>query len=119
MRDAGHGWRLLFRNEFAHPATRGRFHYVQENLELKAAIIGDGMRQKRYIIVFNREEKQRDQADREAILVQLEELASLPQTPEEAHHKKACGLRSHPVYGRYLRQRGCSLLQTKRKNCDL
>lgn len=86
-------------------ATRGRFHYVQENLEVKEAIIGDGMRQKRYVIAFNREEEQRDQASREAIVAQLEEeLTSLQQTPEEAHHKKACALRSHPVYGRYLRQ---------------
>ena len=86
-------------------SKRGRFHKVRENLHVKESIVGDGEARKRYVIAFNPDEAKRDREQRQEIVHSVEEqLDHLKQLPNEAHHKKACALRAHKVYGKYIRQ---------------
>lgn len=86
-------------------SKRGRFHKIRENLLVKESIVGDGEARKRYVIAFNPEEAERDRHQREEIVRAVEEqLENLKQLPNETHHKQACALRAHKVYGKYIRQ---------------
>jgi len=80
----------------------GRFHQVNDHLEVKEVIVGDGARQRRYIVCRNLEEAERQRQHREAVLAALgQELDRLdPQAP--AHTKRACELVASQRYGRYL-----------------
>ncbi|WP_276666880.1 IS1634 family transposase, partial [Caldibacillus debilis] len=84
---------------------RGRYQQVRENLHIKEIIVGDGEARQRYVLVYNPSEAERQRKERETLLESLkEELEGLRQLPNEAHHKATCRLRSHPSYGKYLRQ---------------
>ena len=86
-------------------SKRGRFHTIRENLLVKESIVGDGEARKRYVIAYNPEEAERDRRQRKEIICAVEEqLENLKQLPNEAHHKRACALRAHKVYGKYIRQ---------------
>ncbi|BBW98453.1 IS1634 family transposase [Geobacillus subterraneus] len=86
-------------------SRRGRYHEVDENLHIKEIIVGDGEARQRYVLVYNPSEAERQRKERETLLESLkEELEGLRQLPNEAHHKATCRLRSHPSYGKYLRQ---------------
>jgi Transposase DDE domain len=80
----------------------GRFRTVNDHLGVKEVIIGDGARQRRYIVCRNLEEAKRQRQHRETVLAGLRhELARLdPQAPE--HSKRACELVASRRYGRYL-----------------
>jgi transposase len=80
----------------------GRFHKVNDQLEVKEVIVGDGARRRRYIECRNLEEAKRQRQQREEVLAALrQELARLdPQAPE--HTKRACELVASKRYGRYL-----------------
>jgi hypothetical protein len=80
----------------------GRFHPVNDHLEIKEVLIGDGARRRRYLVCRNREEAKRQRQHREEILAALrQELARLdPAAPE--HTKRACELVASKRYGRYL-----------------
>jgi Transposase DDE domain len=80
----------------------GRFRKVNEHLEVKEVVVGDGARRRRYIICRNLEEAERQRQHREAVLAALQqELDRLdPQAPE--HTKRACELVASKRYGRYL-----------------
>ncbi|WP_198518538.1 IS1634 family transposase, partial [Geobacillus sp. Manikaran-105] len=86
-------------------SRRGRYQQVRENLHIKEIIVGDGEARQRYVLVYNPSEAERQRKERETLLESLkEELEGLRQLPNEAHHKATCRLRSHPSYGKYLRQ---------------
>jgi hypothetical protein len=80
----------------------GRFHPVNDHLEVKEVVVGDGARQRRYIVCRNLEEAWRQRQHREEVLAALrQELARLdPEAPE--HTKRACELVASQRYGRYL-----------------
>jgi Transposase DDE domain len=82
----------------------GRFHKVNDQLEVKEVIVGDGARRRRYIVCRNLEEAARQQEHRQEVLAALrQELDRLdPQAP--AHTKRACELVASQRYGRYLRR---------------
>jgi hypothetical protein len=83
-------------------ARPGRFHPVNDHLEVKEVIVGDGARRRRYIVCRNLEEAKRQRQHRGEILAALrQELDHLdPQAPE--HSKRACELVASARYGRYL-----------------
>ena len=80
----------------------GRFHPVTDHLEVKEVVVGDGARQRRYLVCRNLEEATRQRQHREEVLAALrQELDRLdPQAP--AHSKRACELVASKRYGRYL-----------------
>ncbi|MGE5578183.1 MAG: transposase, partial [Syntrophothermus sp.] len=66
---------------------------------------GDSEARRRFVIVRNPEEARRDSHKRQEIVKEVERrLEELQQLEGEPHKKAACALRSHQVYGRYLRQ---------------
>lgn len=84
-------------------ARPGRYHAVAPNLEVKEVLVGEGERRRRYVVCFNGEEAQRQQAHRAQILAELE--AVLPELAGAGpHSKRACSLRSSERYGQYLTQ---------------
>lgn len=86
-------------------SRQGRYQKVRDNLEVKEVVVGDGEARKRYILVRNPQQAQRDRAGREQTLKELEQkLESLKYLPEGQHTKAVCALRSHPTLGRYLKQ---------------
>lgn len=86
-------------------SKRGRFRVIRENLHAKEVIVGNGEARKRYVIAYNPDEARRDKQKREQIVQSVEEqLAVLKQESDSAHHKKACALRAHRTYGKYVRQ---------------
>ncbi|RMH17952.1 MAG: transposase, partial [Gemmatimonadetes bacterium] len=81
----------------------GRFKTVADNLQAKEVVVGEGERRKRYIVVRNPAQQQRDRLERQRVLERLDEqLAALPEDADE-HTKAVCKLVSHPTFGRYLR----------------
>lgn len=75
------------------------------NLQVKDIVVGDGEARKRYVLVHNPKEAERDRLRRKELIERLEaELEGLKQLSNQAHTKAACRLRTHPTYGKYLRQ---------------
>ena len=87
-------------------SRRGRYQEVKQNVHVKEIVIGDGEARKRYVLVRNPEQAKRDQARREKHVEELQaELDQLKTLNDVGQHTKAaCALKSHPIYGRYLRQ---------------
>lgn len=85
---------------------RGKFKTLDNGLEIKEVVVGgDSEARRRFVVVRNPDEAKRDKAKREDIVRETQRrLDELKQIDGAAHHKKACELRSHPVYGRYVRQ---------------
>jgi hypothetical protein len=62
----------------------GRYAAVAQNLQVKEVVLGDGERRARYVVCFNAQEAQRQKAQREQIVHEIEaELVSLRHVPEE------------------------------------
>ena len=85
---------------------KGKYRTLDNGLEIKESILGgDSEARRRYIIIRNPEEALRDQKKREDIILEVEcRLQELTQLDTEPHEKSACALRSHKVFGRYIRQ---------------
>ncbi|AZR73342.1 hypothetical protein BBF96_08080 [Anoxybacter fermentans] len=86
-------------------ARSGRYQKIKDNLEIKEIIVGDGEARKRYVLAYNPLEAKRQKEQREQIIKEIEsQLKSLRQLSGKAHTKAMCNLRSHPTYGKYIRQ---------------
>ncbi len=86
-------------------ARAGRYHQVDDNLRVKEVFVGDGERRRRYVIAHNPVEEERQRAHREKVVAELEaELATLEQTDNGKHSKRAMALIVSGRYGRYLRE---------------
>jgi transposase len=77
-----------------------------QELEVKEVILGgDSEARRRFVLIRNPEEASRDHKKREDILQETERrLEALDQLEGLPHEKAACALRSHKVYGRFIRQ---------------
>jgi transposase len=81
----------------------GTYRHVRDNVEVKEVVVGVGEARRRYVVVRNPQETERDRQRRERTVKDLEErLTALRRTKGQEHTKAHCALRSHPVYGRYL-----------------
>jgi transposase len=95
-------------------ARAGRYQDVRENLQVKEVIVGDGARQRRYVVCHNPAEETRQREHRKKLVAQLEaELASM-RTSMGGHSKKACELITNSRYGKYVRQTKRGLLRVDR-----
>ncbi|MDP2873136.1 MAG: IS1634 family transposase [Bacillota bacterium] len=84
----------------------GRYRKLDCGLEIKEVLLGgDSVVHRRFVVVYNPEEAERDRKKRQDIVAEAERrLAALQQLEGEPHNKAACALRAHPAYGRYLKQ---------------
>lgn len=87
---------------------QGRYKKVRDNLEVKEVVIEHGSEKRRYVIVRNPEQAERDRFKRESILEQLgAEIERLNKNSGKRggkHTKEICALTSHPAMGRYVRE---------------
>ena len=82
----------------------GRFQQVADNLRIKAVVVGEGERRRRYVVCHNPQEEKRQRAHRRQLLRALEgALASLKAVQGASHSKRVCQLRASRRSGRYLR----------------
>jgi hypothetical protein len=80
----------------------GRYQVVRDNLEVKEVIVGTGEARRRYVLVRNPAQVERDRESRELILQRLAQaLERLPADPA-VHTKAVCELVAHRTLGRYL-----------------
>lgn len=85
-------------------SRQGRYQKVRDNLEVKEIVVGDGARRKRYVLVRNPAQVERDREDRERLLKRIEEaLAKLPAAGDE-HSNAVCKLFAHMTMGRFLKK---------------
>jgi transposase len=85
-------------------SRKGRYKIVRENLQVKEVIVGDGERRRRFILVSNPEEAQKDRATREKHLARLEQAIAGLKDQGRTHGKNVCALLTHQSLGRYLRR---------------
>lgn len=86
-------------------STPGRYQKVRDNLEVKEIIVGEGERCRRFVLVFNPEQAQKDKATRDKTLIRIEETIKVLGDPSGPGHKKSvCALLSHRTMGRFIRQ---------------
>jgi len=85
---------------------KGRFKVLENGLAIKDVILDAGTAtERRFIIVKNPEAGTRDRVIREQIVEATKrKLEELSQYTGKAHTKAACALRSHPAYGRSIKQ---------------
>jgi len=82
----------------------GRYKEVAGNLRVKEVVVGDGARQRRYVVCHNPEEAKRQARHREEVLTELKaELSSLRYLDRDQHTRRICRLRASARYGKYLR----------------
>jgi transposase len=84
----------------------GRYSKLDNGLETKEVVVGgDSVARQRYVICHNPEEAERDRKKRDDIVADVTRMLSdIRQLQGEPHTKAMCALRSHPVYGRYVKQ---------------
>jgi Transposase DDE domain len=80
----------------------GRYKPVADNLQVKAVVVGDGERRKRYVLCLNPQEAERERAHREQVLQELCAELNLLRERAADHPKAACDLLASRRYGRYL-----------------
>ena len=86
-------------------SRKGKYKTMDNGLQIKEVIVGDGEARQRYVVVKNPKEEEKQRLTRESILDETERrLDELNQLEGEPHKKTACALRSHGTFGRYIRQ---------------
>lgn len=82
----------------------GRYKRINDNLEVKEVVVGDGERRRRYIVCRNLREAERQRRHRRKILEELRrEIRRLSKSKKD-HPRRACELLSSERYGKYLTQ---------------
>jgi transposase len=93
-------------------SRKGRYRKIRENLEVKEVTVGEGERRRRFVIVYNPDEAERDKHNREVILKKTEEVIHALKGPE--HTRRVCELLTHKTMGRYIRQQKNGVLKIDR-----
>jgi transposase len=109
QRGGGHvivGEKLRGAQQVNHEAlTRaGRFRTVRDNLEVKEVSVGEGSAKRRFVVVRNPEQAERDTFIRGRLLGRLETEIEQVNKSKRGHTKAVCALKSHRGYGRYIRE---------------
>jgi hypothetical protein len=102
-------------------ARPGRYHKVADNLLVKQVVVGEGESRKRFVIVKNpaqaerdREKRSRTVAELEEEIARLNEQRSADEEGRQAHTKAVCALKSHPSKARFVRELKSGALRINR-----
>jgi len=84
----------------------GRYQTVRENLRVKEVSVQHGSEVRRFVIVYNPQQAERDRAQRAALTLEAErQIEALNKRRRNARRAQAVStLKSHPAYGRYVRE---------------
>ncbi|MBM3190872.1 MAG: IS1634 family transposase, partial [Chloroflexi bacterium] len=92
-------------------ARPGRFQQVRDNLEIKEVSVEEGSLVRRFVVVRNPLQAERDRQVRQEQLQRLEaEIERLNKRPpcrpggRQEHTRAVCELKVHPTMGRYVRE---------------
>jgi hypothetical protein len=87
---------------------------------VKEMIVGEGERRRRFVLVCNPEEAQRDRTSREWVFRKIEEsLAAIGDQKGKDHKKSVCALLSHRIMDRYTRKlKSVSITIDKNRICE-
>ena len=86
-------------------SQKGPYTQISETLFAKEIIVGDGEKRKRLVLVKNTEEAERQRTVRHQIIDTVQEKVDLINNRRVLSHNKAvCELKSHAVYGRYIKE---------------
>ena len=84
-------------------ARPGRYQKVNDKVEVKEVVVGEGEARRRFILVRNPKQKERDEAKRKEVLdrlrAELQELGKLNVRQRDEHYGV---LKAHATLGRYL-----------------
>lgn len=83
-------------------ANTRRFRKITQNLHAKEVIIGEGVRQRRYIVCYNPKEAERERQHRKQVIKDLKKLLS-QHKDQQATAQWAIELKASGRYGRYLK----------------
>ena len=85
---------------------QGRYKTLPSGLRIKEVVLNrDSVTARRFVVVHNPEQAERDKAKRDDIVRETQErLDALAQLDGKAHTKATCDLRAHRTFGRYVRQ---------------
>lgn len=110
QRGGGHyivGRKLKSKEKEAEAALsqKGPYTKIHEKLFAKEVVVGNGEKRKRLFLVKNLEEEERQREVRQQIVDTVEKkIESINNRRVRSHTKKVCELRSHPVYGKYVKE---------------
>jgi transposase len=100
----------------------GRFAPVRENLEVKEVRVEEGSLVRRFVVVRNPAQAERDRRRRAKLVERLEEeirrLNDGRRRRGAKHSKSVCALQSHPTMGRYVRELRDGQLRVNRALLD-
>lgn len=86
-------------------SQRGPYTKINEKLFAKEIVLGDGVKRKRLVLVKNIEEEKRQRNVRQEILDTVEEkIKAINNRRVRSHSKEVCELKSHAVYGKYIKE---------------
>ena len=86
-------------------SRKGRYTVIEEYLLAKEVIVGNGEKRKRFVLVKNLKTEKHDQEQRQKLIKVLnEKINSLNERKTKSHSKKVCEIRSHKVYGKYVKE---------------
>jgi len=87
-------------------ARKGHYTQIKENLRAREVSLGgDGEKRKRLVLVRNSDEEKKQLLVRQQIVETIEEmLEKINNRKGHAHTKATCALKSHAVYGKYVKE---------------
>jgi len=84
---------------------KGPYTEIQENLSAREISVGNGEKRKRLVLVRNSDEEIRQLKVREQIVETIEKkLSAFNNRKSRSHNKAICEIKSHPVYGKYVKE---------------
>jgi len=93
-------------------SQKGRYTQIQEHLWAKEVLVGHGEKRKRLVVVKNTEEQKRLATARQKLVETLE--TKLAKLSAKSHNKSVCELKSHRIYGKYIKERKDGTLRIDR-----
>ena len=84
---------------------KGPMTQIQEHLSARELIVGNGEKHKRLVLVLNSKEKERQKMVRRQIIQTItKKIEIINHRTIRLHNKTVCELKSHPVYGKYVKE---------------
>jgi transposase len=84
---------------------KGPYSQINEKLFAKEIIVGDGEKRQRLVLVKNIEEQERARTVRREIVETIQKkIEVINSRKDRSHTKEVCELKSHSVYGKYVKE---------------
>ncbi len=100
-------------------SKKGRYSKIDDHLWAKEVIIGNGEKRKRLVVVKNTNEQKRAEKTRQKLVETLEaKLSELNTRKLKPHNKAVCELKSHRIFGKYIKEQESGTLSLDNKKLN-